>query len=213
MKKNRIYFIIFLFTIIGIIFSLNTISAEVDSSNWTKEKVGNVEFKIPPRYSGGNLSTDKNSYTYNSLNEFGILCLDNYLPSNYGFHLINDRDNENKTIANHDIAFFCDYNKYEKDNVSIAYFSSENSIYAVQWKGNSITPEIESVIASAPQSSLSSSQFYSKLDQAKSKYMEQEEMNSYEEAGYYEPQSNKKDRSSDFARDYVFYKLGQHSTK
>lgn len=74
---------------------------------------------------------------------------------------------ENRTVAGHDVSLTYSYNEYEEDYVSDLYFSSGDSIYRIRWTGNTITPEIEGIIESAPPSDLASERFYGMLEQAK----------------------------------------------
>lgn len=69
--------------LIALIISVGCVNA-VDSSNWKTVKVNDVDFKIPPKYQGGEINTARTNYHYNDLNTFGILCVDDYLPSSYG---------------------------------------------------------------------------------------------------------------------------------
>ena len=89
--------------LIALIISVGCVNA-VDSSNWKTVKVNDVDFKIPPKYQGGEINTARTNYHYNDLNTFGILCVDDYLPSSYGCWY--NFKGKNLTIGSHDVAYF-----------------------------------------------------------------------------------------------------------
>lgn len=86
--------------LIALIISVGCVNA-VDSSNWKTVKVNDVDFKIPPKYQGGEINTARTNYHYNDLNTFGILCVDDYLPSSYGCWY--NFKGKNLTIGSHDV--------------------------------------------------------------------------------------------------------------
>lgn len=114
--------------LIALIISIGCANA-VDSSNWKTVKINDVDFKIPPKYQGGDINNDHTNYHYNDLNTFGILCIDDYIASSYGcWHNFKGK---NLTIGSHDVAYFYQYNNFAKHDVSHAYFSSGDSIYCI----------------------------------------------------------------------------------
>lgn len=60
--------------LIALIISVGCVNA-VDSSNWKTVKVNDVDFKIPPKYQGGEINTARTNYHYNDLNTFGYYVL------------------------------------------------------------------------------------------------------------------------------------------
>ena len=52
--------------LIALIVSVGCVNA-VDSSNWKTVKVNDVDFKIPPKYQGGEINTARTNYHYNVL--------------------------------------------------------------------------------------------------------------------------------------------------
>lgn len=165
--------------LIVLILSIGCVSA-VDSSNWTTVKVGDVNFKIPPQYQGGDMNNENTDYHYEDLNTFGILCVDDYLPSNYGYWY--NFKGKNVTIGSHDVVYFSQYNSYAKHDVCHAYFSSGDSIYCISWKGGEMTDEIEEIIINTPDSSYDTNTFYSILNDAKQSYDDEK---ASEEQSYY----------------------------
>ncbi len=155
--------------LITLVLSISCVGA-VDSSNWKTVKVGDVNFKIPPQYQDGNLNKCCTDYHYKDLNTFGILCVDDYLPSNYGCWY--NFKGKNLTIGSHDVAYFTQYNSYANHDVSHAYFSSGDSIYCICWNGQ-MNDEIEEIIINTPDSSYDTSTFYGILDDAKQSYDDQ----------------------------------------
>ena len=198
--------------ILILILSLSTVTA-IDSSSWEVKKVGDVDFKVPPQYAGGRLSD--NAYTVNDTNNFYIACVDSFLTRNYGYNSVNYDYNENISVGGHDTFYFNRYNNYIKDNVSAIYFASGNSIYVINWGGNSISPEIEEIISSAPPSDISLEDFYLRLDQAQSDYLYEKAV---DDAYMYDdyPSSFSSKNTSQYGynslpRDYFMYSLGRHS--
>ncbi len=89
--------------LIALIISMGCANA-VDSSNWKTVKINDVDFKIPPKYQGGDINNDHMNYHYNDLNTFGILCIEDYIASSYGcWHNFKGK---NLTIGSHDVAYF-----------------------------------------------------------------------------------------------------------
>ena len=148
--------------LIALIISVGCVNA-VDSSNWKTVKVNDVDFKIPPKYQGGEINTARTNYHYNDLNTFGILCVDDYLPSSYGCWY--NFKGKNLTIGSHDVAYFHEYNNFAKHNVSHAYFSSGDSIYCISWGSGEMTDEMEEIIINTPDSSYDTATFYGILNE------------------------------------------------
>lgn len=170
--------------LIALIISVGCVNA-VDSSNWKTVKVNDVDFKIPPKYQGGEINTARTNYHYNDLNTFGILCVDDYLPSSYGCWY--NFKGKNLTIGSHDVAYFHEYNNFAKHNVSHAYFSSGDSIYCISWGSGEMTDEMEEIIINTPDSSYDTATFYGILNETKQDY-EKEMVNEY---SYYAPAPSK----------------------
>ena len=157
----------------------------VDSSNWKTVKINDVDFKIPPKYQGGDINNNHTNYHYNDLNTFGILCIEDYIASSYGcWHNFKGK---NLTIGSHDVAYFYQYNNFAKHNVSHAYFSSGDSIYCISWGSGEMTDEMEEIIINTPDSSYDTATFYGILNEAKQDY-EKEMVNEY---SYYAPVPSK----------------------
>ncbi|WP_299523592.1 hypothetical protein [uncultured Methanobrevibacter sp.] len=151
---------------ISLIISINCVNA-VDNSDWKTVKVNNVDFKVPPKYQGGELSNSDNCYMITNIFTFGIRCVDDYLDSSYG-----DDYNfkaKNSTIGTHDVSYITEYVNVIKHNVSYVYFSSGDSIYCISWNGQ-MNEEIEEMIINTPDSSYDADTFYGILDEARHKY-------------------------------------------
>ena len=147
--------------------------------------LNDVDFKIPPKYQGGEINTARTNYHYNDLNTFGILCVDDYLPSSYGCWY--NFKGKNLTIGSHDVAYFHEYNNFAKHNVSHAYFSSGDSIYCISWGSGEMTDEMEEIIINTPDSSYDTATFYGILNEAKQDY----EKEMVKEYSYYAPAPSK----------------------
>ena len=168
MKKN-IYFIICLFALCGLIFSLTAVNA-IDSSSWHTQKVGGVDFKIPPNYEGGDLTRSGSVYSVYNLNQFQISSVDDCLKNTYGFDASKGHC-EDMVISNHEGVHVTYYSAYCKDNLSKFYFSIGDSIFELRWKGSAVSPEIEEIVSNCQDSTLSSTEFHNLLSNAKNDYL------------------------------------------
>lgn len=119
-------------------------------------EIRGVDFEIPDEYSGGDLKSY--GYIYNDENTFSILCMD-YLMQKYAEWAYESSFSENITIGSHDAVHYVD-----NRNVSHLIFSVGDSIFCISWNSSEITPEIEKLVYDSPDSNLTSSQFYSKLE-------------------------------------------------
>lgn len=141
---------------------ISTVAA-TDSSHWKEISLKGHDFKIPLEYENGKFMT----YSYES-GSFTLAAVDEILEANYGFIAENPTVIEdNLTIAGHPV-------KYIKYNGqwSRAYFPTGDSIYCIMWKGTSMTPEIEEIIATSAMPSISIDAFYGKLTKALEGYRE-----------------------------------------
>ena len=149
--------------IIKILISFLMIStvAAVDSSNWGTVTVRGETFKIPPELEGGKYL----SCSYNK-GSYSIIGLDSsMLYSHYGFIIKKAKNTEDLTIKGHPAQHITYGQGYSR-----VYFAVGDSIYAINWKGTNITPEIEGIIGSSTPSSISSGSFYNILAQANADY-------------------------------------------
>lgn len=125
----------------------------------TTVEINGVSFEIPEKYQGGH--TYRNGY---SADYFHLTCIDDDIPKSIGLWAREKDYEENLTISNHPVKFYCQYNPSSKDNYSHAYFASGNSVYEIGWLGNNITSDIEKLIESTPPSKISDDDFYDLLD-------------------------------------------------
>ena len=150
---KKIIFFLVIFLLIGCVYA----------SDFSKVTVNGVEFEIPSQYSNGNLQNTK--YVYNDYRTFAILCVDDYIVSNYGGNYNIAELKQDSTIDNHPVKLLTTYNKYINKNVSYLYFPVNNSIYCICFQGNSIDEDISHIVKSAPGSNMSSDTFYGILDE------------------------------------------------
>ena len=144
--------------------------------------VNGVDFEIPSNYSGGVLKPGQ--YVYENLNVFGILCVDDYIVSNYGYWEDTSDYSEELSIDGRPSMFLTYYNSYSKTNVSHLYFPVNNSIYCICFEGNSLTLEIEEIVRKSPYSNISSNDFYSILDEVEKDYENRQFIDSVNEDNY-----------------------------
>ena len=125
-------------------------------------EIRGVDFEIPDKYSDGDLKSY--GYVYNNENTFSILCID-LLMQKYAEWAYESSFSENITIGSHDAVHYVDGR-----NISHLIFSCGKSFFSISWNSSEITPEIEKLVYDSPDSNLTSSQFYSKLENELAEY-------------------------------------------
>lgn len=132
-------------------------------------EIRGVDFEIPDKYHGGELKSY--GYIYKSENTFSILCIDYLMQTKYAEWAYESISSENVTIGSHVAVHYVN-----PGNISHLVFSVGNSIYCISWNSSEITPEIEELVKNAPDSNLTSSQFYSKLENELAEYIADKEI-------------------------------------
>jgi len=165
--------------------------------------VNGVDFEIPSNYSGGVLKPGQ--YVYENLNVFGILCVDDYIVSNYGYWEDSSDYSEELSIDGRPSMFLTYYNSYSKTNVSHLYFPVNNSVYCICFEGNSLTLEIEEIVRKSPSSNINSNDFYSILDEVEKEYENRQFMDSVNEDNYV--YNTQRDSNSNNNRVFLWYFL------
>ena len=151
---KRIIFVILLFLLIG----------SVCASDFSNVTVNGVDFEIPQQYSEGDVQ--KGKYVYKDLRTFAILCVDDYIISNYGgYYDISDSSAE-FFIDDRPAKMLTVYNKYISNNVSYLYFPVGKSVYCICFEGNEADDNISHIVKTAPASNMSSDTFYGLLNEA-----------------------------------------------
>lgn len=146
--------------LIVLLLSVSAISA-VDSSDWKVITIEDHNFKIPPTYQDGVLEDDGSSFEIDGGATFALYCIDGFVEKNYGYAASSSYNREDLTIGSHEVVFFS-----KENSVSRAYFSCGDSIFYIGWEGQSMTPEIEEIIRTSDDSTLSSDEFHGILDTA-----------------------------------------------
>lgn len=126
--------------------------------------VNGVDFEIPHQYSSGSIQKDK--FVYKDLRTFAILCVDDYIISNYGGYYDISDSNQELSIDGRPVKLLTTYNKYIDKNVSYLYFPINRSVYCICFQADTITDDISHIVESAPGSNMSSDTFYGLLDEA-----------------------------------------------
>ena len=152
MRKIILFLLIFL--LIGSVYA----------SDYSNVTVHGVNFEIPSQYSHGN--TQNNKYVYKDLRTFALLCVDDYIISNYGGYYDVSDSSQPLTIDNRPAMLLTMYNKYIDKNVSYLYFPVNKSVYCICYQGNDVNESISHIIESAPESAISSDAFYGILNEA-----------------------------------------------
>jgi hypothetical protein len=147
-----------------LLFMLFLLMGCVCADDFSKVNVNGVDFEIPNQYSSG--SVEKTKYVYGDLRTFAILCVDDYIISNYGgFYDIADYKQE-LSIDSRPVKLLTMYNKYIDKNVSYLYFPVNKSVYCICFQGDNVSSNISHIVESAPSSDMSSDTFYGLLDEA-----------------------------------------------
>ena len=214
---KRKYLIISTIIIISIL-ALNSTAAVENSSNWKNEKVGDINFKIPPQYENGEL-VNKNYYTVKNMFIFSIRYINStsYLESSYGGDANSDNTIyiKNKNIKGHNSSII--YQKQNIDrviyNTTYIYFPTKDEIYCISYDNKNLTPEIEEIIKNTPKQTISDDKFYSELTHAKLSYADSQKEENYDDDYYYSSpyQYNNHNRHHDWAGYYLAYRVGRSS--
>ena len=96
-----------------------------DFSNVT---VKGADFEIPQQYAHG--TVEKNRYVYQDLRTFAVLCVDDYIVSNYGGYYAICDSSDYLTIDGRPAMLLTMYNKYINKNVSYLYSLLINRFFA-----------------------------------------------------------------------------------
>jgi len=108
----------------------------------------------------------KNGYVYHDLRTFAILCVDDYIISNYGgYYKISDSVSD-LSIDSRPARLLTVYNTYISKNVSYLYFPVNQSVYCICFQGNDVNASISHIVESAPASDMTSDSFYGILSEA-----------------------------------------------
>jgi hypothetical protein len=157
-------------------------------------EIRGVDFEIPDKYSDGELKSY--GYIFEKENTFSILCID-YLMQKYAEWAFESIYSENITIGSHEAVHYVN-----PGNISHLVFSVGDSIYCISWNSSEITPEIEKLVIDSPDSNLTSSKFYSKLENELAEYISEKEI---EEETVYPGDFDWDDYDRDYDWDYDWY--------
>lgn len=151
---KKVILILFIFLLMG----------SVCAGDFSNVSVKGVDFEIPQQYAQG--TAEKNRYVYHDLRTFAVLCVDDYIVSNYGgYYGICDSSNY-LTIGDRPAMLLTMYNNYINKNVSYLYFPVNQSIFCICFQGNNVDENISHIVESAPESGMTSDAFYGILKEA-----------------------------------------------
>ena len=148
---KRIILFILVFLLIGCVYA----------SDFKNVTVNGVDFEIPDEYSRGD--SLKGKYVYKDLRTFAILCVDDYIISNYGGNYDITDDSRDLSIDGRPARLLTMYNKYIQKNVSYLYFPVGKSVYCICYQGNDVNESISHIVESASESGMSTDTFYGLL--------------------------------------------------
>ncbi|SEL21145.1 hypothetical protein SAMN05216439_0165 [Methanobrevibacter gottschalkii] len=135
----------------------------IDSANWTSADVGYETFKIPPQYENP-YSSDFDMYEFDEdIDVFTIRYVNPNLMDLYG-HFLNEYHGKKVNVAGHDAVHFTYYDRHDKTNNSVLWFSAGEEFYYINWIGSNITPAIKEVVKSSSKSNYTHKEFYSILN-------------------------------------------------
>ena len=184
-----------------------TSASAIDSNNWKSIEIENHEFKIPPKYSNGELKKD--TYTVGNWRNFEISPVDDSLPTVYGFANSEDPSSEDIEINGHAVRYFNGYNNAEKANVSKVFFSVGQSIYMISWKSNEFSEDVKNIISLSDSSNFTSDEFYDILDEALNQYNYQKQVDLNTPDPVY-IQSSNHHGDNDFIKYYLLSRASRH---
>lgn len=216
-KKIITSILVILILSMGLSMSLNPVSA-IDSSNWKEVTINGIDFKIPPKYNGGELIGEDNNYTTYMLEtvfNFSISALNNQidLVEVYGYESTIDelKNLSLKRIGGHDVVILHSYRSICEHDVIYLFYGIGDEIYAISYNGTKITPEIKEIIKNTPKSKMTKNELYKKLDDAQASYVEKQI--EYEEAYYYQEAYSRKNSNKhdfDFVDYYCAYRIANY---
>lgn len=151
---KKIIFIALIFLLIGCVYA----------EDFSKVNVNGNEFEIPSQYSLGD--KQKNAYVYHDLRTFAILCVDDYIISNYGGNYKISDSARDLSIDGRPVKLLTMYNTYISKDVSYLYFPVNQSVYCICYQGNDVNASISHIVESAPASDITSDSFYGILNEA-----------------------------------------------
>lgn len=134
------------------------------ADDFVKVNINGVDFEIPQEFSSGKL--EKTRYVFEDSRTFAIMCVDDYIINNYGASYDIADYKQDLTIGNRPAKLLTSYNNYINDNVSDLYFPVNKSVYCICFRGNTVNSSISHIVESAPQSGMSSDNFYGLLKEA-----------------------------------------------
>ncbi len=148
---------------------MNTVNA-IDSSNWTTATVGYENFKIPPEYENP-YSSDFNIYKFDEdIDVFTIRYVNPRIMELYGYFIEHNSHVKKVKVGGHDAVHFTGYDRHDRTNYSILWFSAGEEFYYITWMGCNITPTIKEVVKSVSKSDYNRSEFYSILNEEYQNY-------------------------------------------
>lgn len=159
---KKIILVMSIFVLVGCVYA----------EEFSTVNVNGVDFEIPSKYANGDSS--KGKYVFNDLRTFAILCVDDYIVSNYGgFYKICD-SSQKMTVGDRPCMHLVIYNKYINNNVSYLYFPCEKSVYCICYQGNDVNGSISHIVESASPSNMSDETFYGLLNEAYKEHQNRE---------------------------------------
>lgn len=217
---NKKLSLLFTLIVLSLLLSGPIVASEanvsLNSSSWTSQKVGNVNFKIPPKYENGHIE-NPDYFVITNIFVFAIRYIDSYsfLKSSYGDD-VSSSDTvyvENQFIADHAASVIYQEKNIDRKeyNVTYVYFPVKDEIYCISYSGDNLTPEVEEMIKNTPRQNISNEDFYGRLLSAKNDYIKESNdyNNNYNDYYSYSNRNNHKHR--DWFGYYFAYNIGRHS--
>lgn len=210
MKKIVVILLIIAITSVAAISAIDFNNQEKDYITLTGH-----DFKIPLKYSNGELGEDK--YTYED-GDFEIANVNVTLPIDYGSLCKINTYCEKLEVDGRAVIHFNKIDYIDDSTISIVFFSCGESFYMIKYKEAELSEDIEEIIATSKKSNFTNDEFYEILDAANDEYIELYEANekagSYDDSYSYSADSYNVEREhrKDFLEFYAFYRLHNHKT-
>lgn len=167
----------FLLLIIIILVAVPHLSA-VDTDDWDEVTVNKVDFKIPEKFSNGEMNKDNTCYKHGDPFDFLIFSLIKYdnLKRMYGSSITSDGliDVEETEIDGHHAVVLYQYNDFYNHDYLEVFFATGKKIFRIQYNSDNVTDELKEIIKSTPKSEMSEDAFLNKLDNAQKDYVRED---------------------------------------
>ena len=162
--------------LIIILIAIPHLSA-VDTDDWDEITVNKVVFKIPEKFSNGEMNKDNTCYEHGDPFDFLIFSLIKYnnLKRMYGSSVTSNGliDVEETEIDGHPAVVLYLHNDFYNHDYLEVFFATGKKIFRIHYNSDNVTDELKEIIKSTPKSEMSEETFLNKLDNAQRDYIQE----------------------------------------